>query len=660
MRNSFESGMLNGGGERGGRSFSQPYIGNPYQQQQQQQNENDENYLRQLKRMNDYTSDLDRQIMEKREVQERLAREEQANRRMEDDGSFSMYENALKQNPHQFRAGLADLKGVKPNDEQIRKEEEKRKQYKEMLDQQLIEKQKRKEMERMRIQEIKRKEEESMDTYNPWGKPGAGAPLRDSRGAPIANLKTFQPVDFNEKKNGGVSMYGNNNNNNNNGGGEEFSNQQQPNSSRSNGSNQEGGNFTRFKPDPNSDFQKEEIRKRHDEAMRLQLVLAQQIEEKNRLKQLEKEKEKREEEEAEARFLRQQKEEEERLKREEEEKKQKKAAKEATPTKAQAQTNVFEPAPPAQNRRARKFEVQREETRYSPPSSPPASHQFTPAPATTVVSSSSAAAAAAAAAAAKQSRMEAQLLKTEIENNNQELAKLRSELKRDQEHLRSLITEQASQANFKSKVSDLERKIQDQEEIIRRDNQVLKSNQLLKSQLESLQAQLSELQKQQMEAMKTNAEKEKELEILRARITRQAEKISVMSEFHKLKGQVLKKGGGVANGSIETQQGEILMLQRRNNNNNNKKQPERKIQQQQEEDEDDDEEERSDVDSMFERNERRLKLLEQVRADVDNIDETDFWSKIIEKGASKDSKKKSSSMLVAETNWISTDEQLID
>ena len=51
-------------------------------------------------------------------------------------------------------------------------------------------------MEALRIQELKRKEEEDLNSYNPWGKPGAGAPLRDSRGAPIANLKTFQPVDY--------------------------------------------------------------------------------------------------------------------------------------------------------------------------------------------------------------------------------------------------------------------------------------------------------------------------------------------------------------------------------------------------------------------------------------------------------------------------------
>lgn len=58
--------------------------------------------------------------------------------------------------------------------------ERKRLEYKLSLEQQIKEKKEREEAEKRRLKEIEMKELMEMMKYNPWGRPGCGAPLNKS------------------------------------------------------------------------------------------------------------------------------------------------------------------------------------------------------------------------------------------------------------------------------------------------------------------------------------------------------------------------------------------------------------------------------------------------------------------------------------------------
>ncbi len=67
---------------------------------------------------------------------------------------------------------------------------EKSLEYRNELMKMIEEKKRRKEMEKERIRRLEEKEEREAANYNPWGRGGCGAPLRDSAGNVLANFQT--------------------------------------------------------------------------------------------------------------------------------------------------------------------------------------------------------------------------------------------------------------------------------------------------------------------------------------------------------------------------------------------------------------------------------------------------------------------------------------
>ena len=56
------------------------------------------------------------------------------------------------------------------------------------------EKKAREQREKQQLQQLEAKEEAEMAAYNPWGKGGAGAPLRDRGGNVVADLHKIKSV----------------------------------------------------------------------------------------------------------------------------------------------------------------------------------------------------------------------------------------------------------------------------------------------------------------------------------------------------------------------------------------------------------------------------------------------------------------------------------
>ena len=69
------------------------------------------------------------------------------------------------------------------------KADDARSDYVRMLDEQVRLKKERKEEEKRKQREREAREEREMREYNPWGKGGAGAPLRDASGAIVTDLR---------------------------------------------------------------------------------------------------------------------------------------------------------------------------------------------------------------------------------------------------------------------------------------------------------------------------------------------------------------------------------------------------------------------------------------------------------------------------------------
>ena len=141
MRYSFESAN----NLASNRSYSQPHMQrngdffdrqNGYPSGIGQLSDSGTNYPPENK-FQDYSRELDRQIHEKRRLMQDYDSEagilNGGSSAAVNSDSYNMYENAQKQNPFQFRAGLADLRGSKPTDEHIKQEEERKRLYREML-----------------------------------------------------------------------------------------------------------------------------------------------------------------------------------------------------------------------------------------------------------------------------------------------------------------------------------------------------------------------------------------------------------------------------------------------------------------------------------------------------------------------------------------------
>ena len=88
--------------------------------------------------------------------------------------------------PTSYMSGVHDLHGGPTPDEQQQKKEAQRA-YQLTLQQQMREKEERKKAEKREADERERREEEEARNYNPFGRGGGGAPMRDNSGHIIAN-----------------------------------------------------------------------------------------------------------------------------------------------------------------------------------------------------------------------------------------------------------------------------------------------------------------------------------------------------------------------------------------------------------------------------------------------------------------------------------------
>ncbi|CAN0172395.1 unnamed protein product, partial [Discosporangium mesarthrocarpum] len=73
------------------------------------------------------------------------------------------------------------------------REERKKKQviYREQLERQIVEGREQKRIAEERLRELEEQEERKAATYNPWGQPGAGAPLRHTNGELVTNVRAY-------------------------------------------------------------------------------------------------------------------------------------------------------------------------------------------------------------------------------------------------------------------------------------------------------------------------------------------------------------------------------------------------------------------------------------------------------------------------------------
>ncbi|XP_030651072.1 centrosome and spindle pole-associated protein 1 isoform X9 [Nomascus leucogenys] len=93
-------------------------------------------------------------------------------------------QNELKiTNDHVINSGLIFEDKLKPSKQSLQS-------YQEALQQQIREREERRKKEREEKEEYEAKLEAEMRTYNPWGKGGGGAPLRDAKGNLISHMQT--------------------------------------------------------------------------------------------------------------------------------------------------------------------------------------------------------------------------------------------------------------------------------------------------------------------------------------------------------------------------------------------------------------------------------------------------------------------------------------
>eukprot|EP00002_Diphylleia_rotans_P005247 TRINITY_DN1435_c0_g1_i15.p1 TRINITY_DN1435_c0_g1~~TRINITY_DN1435_c0_g1_i15.p1 ORF type:complete len:423 (-),score=79.98 TRINITY_DN1435_c0_g1_i15:32-1300(-) len=87
-----------------------------------------------------------------------------------------------------FMSALASMHGG-PSDQDVRNAQQKREQMKREWEDQIREKKDREAREKERIRQLEEKEEREAAIYNPFGRGGAGAPMRDESGSIIASRK---------------------------------------------------------------------------------------------------------------------------------------------------------------------------------------------------------------------------------------------------------------------------------------------------------------------------------------------------------------------------------------------------------------------------------------------------------------------------------------
>ena len=116
--------------------------------------------------------------------------------------------------PPSYMSGVHELHGGPGADEQHRKREAQRA-YQLSLQQQMKDKEERLKREKRETEERDRREEEEARNYNPFGRGGGGAPMRDEHGHILANRTQALAQALSPSHNSGGSS---NNNNNNNGG----------------------------------------------------------------------------------------------------------------------------------------------------------------------------------------------------------------------------------------------------------------------------------------------------------------------------------------------------------------------------------------------------------------------------------------------------------
>ena len=102
-------------------------------------------------------------------------------------------------NPYHWNHGLSNLQGREVNQEQYEAMAKKKQEYQRALEDQIREKAERKAREKREKEERELKEEREAANYNPWGKGGGGAPVKDDRGNVVTNLKDMRH-DANERR----------------------------------------------------------------------------------------------------------------------------------------------------------------------------------------------------------------------------------------------------------------------------------------------------------------------------------------------------------------------------------------------------------------------------------------------------------------------------